>query len=429
MTNPTPRSTSFLSGSLRRASFAVVLVYALLMIATQPTHAQTFTVLHSFSGPDGSQPNQSLRVDQDGNIYGTTTAGGLSSNCGEVFKLAPAGSGWILSRLYAFHGSDGCAPNTRVAVGPDGAFYGAAYGGNLSCNSGCGVVYKLRPPATACVGASCPWTESVLYAFDGSSGNGTGGGELVFDQTGNIYGILPYGGAYNEGAVFKLWPSQDGWTESVLYYFTGGADGGYPQSQPTFDRFGNLYGVCYNGGNGYGTVYQLTPSAGRWVESVVYSFAGGSDGFAAVGSLVFDAAGNLYGTTDKGGQNYTGTVFELTPSNGGWTHSVIYSFTTGVWGGGPQDVLARDQAGNLYGTAPFDGLYSQGVVFKLTPTGEGWIYTSLHDFTGGSDGYIPFGGVTLDANGNLYGTAFGGGGGNCSNPYGPGCGTVWKITP
>ena len=172
----------------------------------------------------------------------------------------------------------------------------------------------------------------------------------------------------------------------------------------------------------------MTPSGSGWIEKVIYSFQGNTDGRFPYSGLIIDQSGNLYGTTTDAGSGYGGTVFELSPSGGGWTYSVLYSLTGSLGDScGPAWALVMDAAGNLYDTTECDGANKAGNVFKLTNTGGSWTYTSLHDFTGGNDGSCPISGVTLDASGNLYGTTYYGGDLNCGNTYG--CGVVWEITP
>jgi uncharacterized repeat protein (TIGR03803 family) len=326
-----------------------------------------------------------------------------------------------LNNLFTFNGTDGNVPESGVVFGPDGALYGTTtYGGS----GGVGVVYSLRPAATACKTALCPWTETVLYQFTGGN-DGGGPSGLTCDYAGNLYGTTPGGGAFGGGTVFKLTPSNGGWTESVLYSFSGGNDGAEPDSGVILDQAGNLYGTTFAGGTGHGsgcyyqgcgTVYQLTPSGSGWKENTLYAFQGGADGYGPAGGLIFDRSGSLYGTTTNGGGGGDGTVFELSPAGGGsWTFTLLYGEV------GSSASLTMDGAGSLYGTITgfwVDGDY--GSVFKLTPSGGGWIYTTLHYF-GGNSGENPFGGVALDANGNLYGTTSGGG------AYDNG--VVWEITP
>ena len=199
-------------------------------------------------------------------------------------------------------------------------------------------------------------------------------------------------------------------------------------------RSATLYGATELGGaNNYGIVYQLTPSASGWTETVIYSFTNGFDGAYPLGGLVMDGSGNLYGTTSGGGIGGGGTVFELSPSNGGWTFSVIQSLTGSQSGAGPRASLTLDSSGNLYGTTQQNGPMACGNVFKLTPVNGRWTYTDLHDFTCGNDGGFVYGGVALDRNGNLFGTTlyYGASGNNyCGVDYAPvGCGVVWTITP
>lgn len=425
MLNEQPPSTFPWSHRLPVLCSALTLICAFTVLGVA-AHAQTFAVLHNFTGgQDGATPKAGITLDRAGNLYGTTSTGAsLSGNCspirgcGAVFELKRVNSGWIFSPLYTFQFSDGASPWARVVFGPSGLLYGTTtWGGNETrecAGIGCGVVFSLQPPATFCRSVQCPWTETVLYKFMmGRDGAYPGYGDVVFDQNGNLYDTNAGGTA---GTVFELTPSDNGWTLNVLYgfqqppapYYTG------PAAGVIIDPTGNVYGAAQSGGpyNG-GAVYELTPSSPYWSFTDLHDNMGGSDG-----GLIRDSSGNLYGTTLSGGTNGGGTVYELSPSNGGWTFDTLYNLTGN---GGSYAVLAMDAAGNLYGTTLMDGAYGQGNVFKLTPSNGGWIYTSLHDFTGGADGSQPFGQVTLDANGNLYGTASGGGTNNK--------GVVWEIAP
>ncbi len=202
------------------------------------------------------------------------------------------------------------------------------------------------------------------------------------------------------------------------------SDGWYPYSGVTLDAQGNVYGTTWLGGlNNDGTMYQLVHSGSGWTLNTLYAFQNSADGENPLGQVVFDQAGNLYGSTQAGGTGGGGTVFELSPSGGGWNFAVLYSLPGN--NDGPIGSVALDAAGNIYGTTYGDGDDGYGNVFKLTRTDGGWSYTSLHDFTGGSDGANPVGGVTLDDTGNMYGTAYQGGPTHCPQ----GCGVVWEITP
>ncbi len=397
---------------------------ALSISWTQAAQAQTYSVLHTFTdGQDGAFPEASLSMDVAGNLYGTALLGGTSY--GTVYRLKRKGSNWIVNPLYSFAGgSDGAYPRARVVFGPDGGLYGttSAGGGSELCSGGCGTVFTVRTSATACTAALCPWTETVLYRFVGSADGANPYGDLVFDQAGNIYGTTFRGGSNGMGTVYELTPSANGWTQNILHTFSG-SDGAYPVAGVIFDNLGNLYGTTTEGGpsNG-GTVFRLTPSGSGWTESVLYAFQDGADGSTIGAGLMLDPSGNLYGASQYGGLGGGGTVFKLTASSGKWAYSLVYSFTGGHSSAcGPSGTLVMDGAGSIYGTTVCDGAEDFGDVFKLTPLGGGWTYTSLHDFTGGSDGASPYCGVVFDASANIYGTAVGGGS--------MGAGVVWEITP
>lgn len=404
--------------SLNGRSASIWLLASVLALAVS-AQAQTLNVLHAFTGGgDGADPSAGLTMDKAGNLYGTTIYGGTTGN-GTVFKLTHSGSKWVLNTLYSFTGgTDGANPQSRVIFGPDGSLYGTTSAGGLQ-GYGYGTVFNLRPQASACKTAICPWTETVIYTFQGGSdGISPAYGDLTFDAAGNIYGTTAGGGldscgGSSCGVVFKLTKSGSGWTESVIYSFTGGNDGGTPFSGVIFDSAGNLYGAAYYGGEiSAGTVYELSPSGPGWTEKTLTDFSGGG-GFP-VGGLTFDAHGNLFGTGFVGG-----TAFELAPSNGSWTYNLLYTFNGFD---GPFGSPTFDAAGNLYGTnATGGGVYDEGFVFKLTPSGGGWNFTDLYDFTDGNDGGFPVSNVILDANGNLYGTTYIGG------AYGEG--VAWGLTP
>src|SRR5208337_475040 len=199
---------------------------------------------------------------------------------GTVFGLSKKGSNWILNPLYTFAGgNDGAVPYARVIFGPDGSLYGTTYNGGGGGDSG--TVFNLKPYPTACKTALCGWQETVLYRFSGGSdGANPGGGDLIFDQAGNLYGTTVNGGAYGAGTVFELMPFQGGWTESVLHSFSG-TDGAFPSAGLIFDKNGNLYSTTVGGGStpyGCGTVFKLTASGSGWRENVLYNFQCGNDG-------------------------------------------------------------------------------------------------------------------------------------------------------
>ena len=426
----------------RRVILCLVPFLAAGILAVQ---AQTFTVLHEFTGgSDGSNPYSSLVMDRSGSLYGAAPFGGSQMcetqngiGCGTVFKLAHKTGGWVFSPLYGFTGySDGNNPVGSLAIAPDGTIYGTTDGGGLlNCRDtfgdGCGTVFHLQPPPTFCRSFLCPWDQTVLYQFTGGSNGNDPLAGVVLDGAGNLYGTLYQGGASQLGAAYEVSRSGSGWTESTIHSFAGGADGADPIAGLIFDGSGNLYGTTEFGGSagtctagGCGTVFQLAPSGSGWTLNIIYNFPGSYN--LPLGGLIFDPQGNLYGTFADG----VNGVFELTPTNGNWTFTSLY---TQDYSGleAFRSTLARDSAGNLYGTAEYGGDFTNcphgcGTVYELTPSGDDWIYTQLYAFTGLDDGSLPVGGVVLDGDGNIYGTTYEGGAHQCGAV---GCGVIWEITP
>ena len=393
---------------------------------TLPIQAQAFSVIHDFhNSPDGSAPWSGLARDRGGNLYGTTSLGG-DYGYGMVFRVTKRGSGWILQPLYSFpsphQGNDGAQPNAPVVVAADGTIYGTTTTGGDNQ----GTVFRLTPPPRACENSLCPWSETILYRFAGGTDGGNPYSPVILDAHGNVYGTTQSGGSANLGAVFELTPSGSGWTETVLYSFTGIPDGSQPETGLLLGSDGNLYGTTADGGTGNsGTVFQLVPSGGGWSENVLYSF-GAFDGYAPYGGLIQDHNGNLYGTTAYSGSG-NGSVFELSLSGGGWNFTTLYQLTSGGAGTvGPVGALLLDSAGNLYGTTFQGGLLTCGngsgcgTVFKLSPHSGDWTYNLLYQFSGGDSGAFPVDGLASDPQGNIYGTGFGGNSGN---------GVVFEWTP
>ena len=424
--------------------------------------AQTFTVLHRFHLKDGQAPQGTLIRDSAGNLYGTTVFGGSTatggqSGYGTAFRLNSNGKETL---LHSFSGqSDGATPYAGLTADA-GSLYGTAYSyGDVNCPStgqgGCGTVYRIDTAGQL----------TVVHTFTGAFNTPTDGTypyvSLLKDKSGNLFGTTSQGGIScfdtdGCGVVFELTSTG---TESVLYSFVAfsnaAADGGVPMSSLVEDAAGNLYGTTFFGGllscnsqspnTGCGTVFELSPSSSGWTETVLYRFTGNSDGGAPMAGLLIDPQGNLYGTTQDGGdltcselgQTGCGTIFKLTHGSGGWSENVLYAFPGGANGFAPQSQLVRDAAGNLYGTTVDGGdltcLYNSpnwgcGTVFKLDARGR---ETVLHSFSG-PDGTFPVGGLLLDPSTNaLYGTAtYGGDIANCSLAhYYSGCGTVYRITP
>jgi len=336
---------------------------------------------------------------------------------------------------YKFTGPpDGAYPTSGLVSDGTGNFYGTTgYGGIVNkrkCPSGCGTVFKLSRNRLGV------WTKTLIYKFLDGIDEEYPSGDLALDATGNIYGTtLGDQGYSTNGSVFKLTPNQNGeWTETTLYTFTGDTDGGLPATGVILDSAGNLYGIAAEGGIGYGVVFKLEQNNGQWTETILYNFPSGS----AVGytnNLIFDSAGNLYGTLQRGGlaKCECGIVFELTPNQDGtWTENDLYTFTWGLDGAFPSSGLVFDSDGNLYGEALYGGSlacpqFGCGVIFQLSPVAGGWKYTVLHTFNG-SKGANPSGNLTLGLTGDLYGTTLAGGDPSCTNYYG-GCGTIFTMTP
>ena len=278
------------------------------------------------------------------------------------------------------------------------ARHGRALFGTTEGGGNFGTAFKVWPVGNG-------WREAVVHSFGTGSDGAQPMGGVVFDSAGNFYGTTSLGGAYGNGAVFEVTRSG---VESVIYSFTGGSDGTNPAAGVTLDSHGNLYGTTsFGGANGVGVVYELSPSGSNWTETVLYSFQGQSDGQNPVGGVILDQEGNLYGGTFDGGVNGGGTVYELSPSGGGWTMTILYSFAGGY--GGPYNKLTFDAKGNLYGTTNAEGANGLGSVFKLTPANGNWTFTDLYDFQGGNSGASPYGSLAVDAHGNIFGTAVVGG--------------------
>jgi uncharacterized repeat protein (TIGR03803 family) len=332
----------------------------------------TETTLYKFTGGgDGSVPYAGLLFDSKGNLYGTTSAGGKKN--GVVFELSPPanqGGAWSESALYKFGGgADGSAPRAGLIADKSGNLYGTTVKGGSNGN---GVVFELSTPATP--GGS--WTETVLNKFTGGSGGGTPYSGLIADAAGNLYGTTTAGGVNDNGVVFELAPPTapgGSWTETALHQFTGAADGSLPYAGLVADGAGNLYGTAIKGGTkGHGVVFKLAPPApgGSWTQTVVETFLGGALGAVPYAGVILDNSGNLYGTTQKGGISGNGTVFKLaapTTPGGKWTETVLYKFNGGSAGSAPYAGLLADKNGNLYGTTTKGGTVNNGIAYEVQP--------------------------------------------------------------
>ena len=338
----------------------------------------------------------------------------------------PAARAQTLNVLHAFTGGqDGHEPVAGVTMDAAGNLYGTTYYGG---ENNVGVVYKLAHKGSG-------WVLTPLYNFQ--KGQGAGGyapvAGVTIGRDGNLYGAAVEGGVYSAGTVYKLSPPATAcksvlclWTETPLYQFNGGVAGAHPQGTLIFDSAGNLYGTTASGGtSNEGVVFKLTPSGSGWTESVLHSFTGSPDGSAPISGVTFDAYGNLYGTTDIGGVGNNGTVYELSPSGSGWTERILYAFQGSTDGSTPYAGVVLDPEGNVFGATLYAGAGDGGTIFELKPSNGNWLFNVLYSpelaGLGGSSGT-----PALSSNGTLYGTLFSGGGQGCS---GYGCGTVFQLSP
>jgi uncharacterized repeat protein (TIGR03803 family) len=385
----------------------------------------TESVIHSFNfnGTDGGNPAYGgLVSDGAGNLYGMASQAGAYDS-GVLFELTPNGSGgWTENVLHNFGLiNDGSGPESGLVFDGAGNLYGTNVAGGIHND---GVAFEFSPDGSG------GWTEKVLHSFGNGTDGVYPFDSLVIDGFGNLYGTTYRGGIHNYGTVFELSPNgSGGWTERVLHSFNfNGADGAIPYASLAIDPAGNLYGTTAYGGINYygGTVFELSPNgSGGWTEKVLHSFNyNGTDGAFPTGGLILDSANNLYGTTEQGGIHGEGTVFQLTPQMGGsWTEKVLLSFN-GSDGAYPQGSLVHfGSSADLYGTTSNGGVNGVGTVFKMTPTqGGNWAESVLHNFSpDGSDGTYPQGSLMFDSAGNLYGATPLGGTFNS--------GTVFEITP
>jgi uncharacterized repeat protein (TIGR03803 family) len=405
-------------------------IFSFLLAVVPVQAASSYQVLHSFTGKDGEYPTAGLISDASGHLYGTTS-GFSNRNHGTVFKLSGAGGKWTRTVLHYFTGKDdGCGPLGGLIFDAAGNLYGTTSGCGAS---GQGTVFELSP------GGNGKWKLTVLHSFGVSDHLGYSPyAGLIFDTSGNLYGTTFQGGIHGLGTVFELAPRANGkWLSAALHAFGNAGDGAEPMAGLVFDAAGNLYGTTFTGGPrpaDAGTVFKLSKGLNGWKETILYKFCSlqnCTDGSQPQASLVLDKAGNLYGTTAQGGlaggcsdTNGCGTVFRLTPAKGQWKETVLYVFKGGSDGATPLAGLIFDAAGNLYGTTEFGGnltcsTFGCGTVFKLSRSRQ-WTETVLHAFFG-KDGDDPTSGLIFDGTGNLYGTTFGGGA--------FAVGTVFKLTP
>jgi hypothetical protein len=394
--------------------------------------AQTEKPIYSFQGgSDGSSPVAGVVSDSTGNLYGATGTGGTHSN-GTIFELTPTGDGdWSKTILFSFPLEFGYVWPNSLVIDQSGNLYGTSLEGGKYHY---GTVFQLTPPSQP----GGAWTFNDLHDFIGGANDGALPVGLTIGQNGWLYGLTEDGGTNDSGTVFQIQPPIQGkvWKVSVLYSFSSL---GSPTGNPAFDSQGNLYGAQFSGGikncnlEYCGSIFQLAPPSspsGAWTESLVYQFTGGDDGGQPEGSLTIDQSGSLYGPTF-----YGANIFKLSPGqHGGWIFTVLYTLPTqDYWAPNGELLLS---GGNLFGTTVFGGHNGCGPgcgsVYKLVPpaqSGNPWTDTDLHFFEVTGDGHNPNSGVIVGRDGLLYGTTGSGGLGDCSTSESRGCGTVYSIVP
>jgi uncharacterized repeat protein (TIGR03803 family) len=413
----------------------VALAALALTLTTAASAQYTETTLYNFGAMTGdpTDPSTGLIRDAAGNLYGSSNLGGVAD--GAAYELSSSSGGsWTETILYSFpiDGTSGYQPSGSLTMDSSGNLYGVTQMGGTHNK---GAVYELSH-------GSSGWTESVIYSFAGNPDGEAPSGSMIFDADGNLYGTSFRGGGGTNancfdgcGTVFELSPSSSGWTEKILYGFSGGADGLGPGGNLLFDTAGALYGSAAEGGSvvgagcfaGCGTIFRLTSISGTWRFARLFDFQGPTGGAAPL-AIAFDSAENLYGAASAGGRGCAGNlgcgvVFKLTRQTtpGPWKETVLHAFTGKHDGQGPSGV-ALDSAGNIFGAADFGGSGNIGTVWELTPTSHGpWTFTQLYEFGTGANGGIPNSGVILDPSGNLYGT---------TQQYGQyDRGTVFELSP
>lgn len=420
---------------LRVPSIDAGLGAAISIFVSSTSLAGTETILYAFQGSainDGNTPYAGVVMDASGNLYGTTIYGG-TEGMGVVYELIRSGKTWQEVVLHSFSGgSDGAYPYGGVVVDAAGNLYGGTrFGGNTQCSGGgCGVVYELSP------GANGAWTESILFAFSGSNEGGPLASPTLMGKR-HLFGTTVGDDACDEGIVFELRHAKTGWKERDLHDFCGN-DGQAPAyGALVFDSGGNLYGTTgFGGQDGVGTVFELTPQANhKWTYTDIHDFTN-AEGGVADGGVTIDISANLYGAEADGGTEGNGSLYELSPQGGGqWVENKLHVFTGGADGVLPFQNPIFDANGNLFGTTYGGGMTPGcqfcGVIYELTPQGGGqWGEKVVYDFasqSGGADGYQPVAGLIHDTKGHFYGTTTKGGQIRGTNPCN--CGVVFEFTP
>lgn len=377
----------------------ILAVLTMVSLAVSSADAQTLTTLYNFGGAAGANPYAGLISDPAGNLYGTTQYGGDSDN-GAVWMLTKNGNSYTQSTLYSFSKTnDGGNPTGGLVRDAAGILYGTTSSAGAFNR---GTVFMLDPSTHVL---------TTLSSFGGDTDGWVPYAGVIMDSAGNLYGTTSTAPGAN-GSVFMLNPGTQVLT--TLYTFTDPGTGAFPNyGNLLMDADGNLYGATLQGGSfvncqfGCGVVYKLTKNGDGYTQSVLYTFSGQSDGSGPQSGLAMDASGNLYGTTALGGTSNYGTVFKLTKNGDTYSQSVLYSFN-GTNGGWPYAGVTLDAAGNVYGTTGIGGTNGFGTVFMLAKNSGNYNVSVLHSFSR-PDGTSPRAGLLLDNAGNFYGTGYNGG--------------------
>jgi uncharacterized repeat protein (TIGR03803 family) len=411
---------------VRYQLFAACFTGAVLGVPSLSLAAPTYQVLHDFTTKAaGVDPIGGVLPAPNGNLYGVMLEGG-SDGDGLAYALVPA-TGTGKPRQIVVHnftgGSDGAFPLTGFAMNAAGVLFA----GVDASGGGQGTLYSLTPTNKR----GTTFTLASLFTFGGTNGDGPEGAPVI-GADGALYGVTVFGGSTNFGTIWQLSPpaaGQTAWTQTVLGNFTG-TNGKFPQAGLIQGPGGVFYGTTTEGGaHNAGIVFQIAPPTGtekKWHETILHSFAGGKDGVNPFDAGVsVDASGALFGTTTLGGSFGQGVAYKLTPPAAGsthWTETILHTFGGGSDGEGPLSKIAIGNDGTLYGTLSEGGTSNLGLVYSLTPAAHGtYTYQTLHAFTGGKDGGNPFGDLSVNTAGTIFGTTDG------DSTHG--IGTIFSITP
>jgi uncharacterized repeat protein (TIGR03803 family) len=401
----------------------VPMILAIALALTPFGWAATETTLYTFKDIADGEQPIAGVISVNGKLYGTTLNGG-TYDLGTVFELKHTKSGWVKNTIHEFTGQiDGDNPVAGLVADKAGNLYGAANDGTFYA----GVVFEMSHSPRGV------WRFLVIHIFTGGSDGGGPESSLILDDAGNLYGTGAGGGGSSQcrggcGTVFKLSPSGSGWTLTTLHNFHV-LDGSFPASPLYRDNKGDLYGTTETGGirgckaNGCGTVFELSPSGSGWSFAVIHRF-NGADGINPLGPLLMDEAGSLYGTTTGGGNAGKGVVYKLAPHKRRWEETMLHQFGYDGDAQSPVGGVVFDAKQRLYGTSIEGGAFGDGAVFQLTHSHKGWTESVPFSFNG-SDGFLP-GAAFIRGKGNvLISTTEAGGDGTCDS----GCGVVFEFAP